>query len=520
MLIRYLKLIALGILLGTHGSSKASEKISSDEMSFGVVNNQPSAPVKAALVMSGTYTIDPGLPAGGNNFQTLNAAVDSLQIAQIAGDVTFILADTIFNEQISIGTLTGLTMSDWVEFTSDTSLPMPIIEFAPGSSTSNYVIELDDTERIRFSNLHIRSLSTQFGRAVHITGTSSDIRIENNTIEAIPHLSSSSANTMDIETSGLGIEIKNNHISGGYRGLWCRQTGFPFGFQVTSVIDSNTVTDFYRAGIRLEDQNNCRVSHNNVVISITTAPPGLAPSLGIYGILILHSELMEVMKNQVSGDCERFGAVGVGLGNIKGFWVSENGVDLKGRRLIGMSIGGFEKSGVNRSRVSNNMISCQPDSIILPSPLSYGGFQCKGLQLIPSSWQSDADVVYNSVLISGFAPASAALSLDTDLNSSIHLFNNSFTNLAAGYAVEFQAIVGELLSNNNNLYSNGTNLIIDTHNPNYFHRYRNREPLRSYPFEIDTNSISRNPVHFSNSDLHVLGNALNSAGEALCWRKL
>ncbi len=49
--------------------------------------------------LSGTYTIDPTLPAGGRNYQTIGAATQALA-SGINGDVVFDLAPTTFNETL------------------------------------------------------------------------------------------------------------------------------------------------------------------------------------------------------------------------------------------------------------------------------------------------------------------------------------------------------------------------------------------------------------------------------------
>src|SRR5690606_21030801 len=70
----------------------------------------------APLFSGGTYTINPSLPTGGANFQTMAAAVSAISCG-IAGPIVFnMAAGNTFNEQVTLPSTIGTTAMNTVTF--------------------------------------------------------------------------------------------------------------------------------------------------------------------------------------------------------------------------------------------------------------------------------------------------------------------------------------------------------------------------------------------------------------------
>ena len=54
----------------------------------------------AWLQLGGTYTIDPGVAAGGTNYQTFNGFVADLETQGISGDVTVNVKEGTYTEYV------------------------------------------------------------------------------------------------------------------------------------------------------------------------------------------------------------------------------------------------------------------------------------------------------------------------------------------------------------------------------------------------------------------------------------
>jgi hypothetical protein len=128
--------------------------------------------------LSGTKTI------GGTNsdYSTISAAVTALNSNGINGAVIFNIANGTYNEQFTIGNISGASVQNTITFQSasnDSSLVT--IEYASSTSyTNNYVVKLANSKYISFKNISAKRTGTNdFANVIVSTGTTSNITFEN-----------------------------------------------------------------------------------------------------------------------------------------------------------------------------------------------------------------------------------------------------------------------------------------------------------------------------------------------------
>lgn len=119
--------------------------------------------ISAQASLSGNYTIDASSSASSTNYKTFASAVSDLVSgtradggtangAGVSGAVVFKVANGSYNEQISIGSITGVSSSNTVTFQSASGDSSKVIlTFASStSSTNNYTVQLNAADYIIF----------------------------------------------------------------------------------------------------------------------------------------------------------------------------------------------------------------------------------------------------------------------------------------------------------------------------------------------------------------------------------
>src|SRR5207237_486407 len=102
--------------------------------------------------LSGNYTINPGMPAGATNFQTLAAAASNLSCAGVAGPVVFDVTNGSYNEQVVLGYIPGTSATNTVLFNGNGST----ISFA-GVTGERATVRLNDADHVTLDNFIINA---------------------------------------------------------------------------------------------------------------------------------------------------------------------------------------------------------------------------------------------------------------------------------------------------------------------------------------------------------------------------
>ena len=183
--------------------------------------------------MSGAYTINP-TGTGSTNFVSFNAAVSALQCGGISNNVNFTVSNGTYNEQVEIGSISGVNDTMRVTFTG-TSLSGTILTYNASSAISAHTLRLNNSPYVNFYNMTIQASGLTYGAAVHILGASNFVKIKRCVI-AITGASAGSTgsnfipllinNSSDITNPTLNgtmvnnIEIDSNRIVAGYYGIY------------------------------------------------------------------------------------------------------------------------------------------------------------------------------------------------------------------------------------------------------------------------------------------------------------
>jgi gliding motility-associated-like protein len=245
-------------------------------------NTSYTAPVQVTLnnvLLTGTYTINPALPAVRPNFQSFQSAADAL-LCGITGPVIFNVAPGTYNEQIRIPYIPNTSSVNTVTFQSANGAAGSVNLTYAATSTANYTLKLDSTQHFIFKNLTITGTNNSFGRVVELGGSASYDSIVTCIISA-PAVTAASNNIVGIYASqlkGVSNVIRGNTINNGSSGILFAGTSTTSGLTPDHVIDSNTISGAWQYGIYTSYVKNLQLNKNTITINGTVN----TPSYGIY----------------------------------------------------------------------------------------------------------------------------------------------------------------------------------------------------------------------------------------------
>lgn len=237
-------------------------------------NTQPSVPVEVVVtppLPGGTYTINPALPPGSGNYQTITAAVNALSCG-IAGPVVFNVAPGSgpYNEQVVVPPVTGTSAVNTVTFYGDGAT----IQATPVTGT-RYLVRLDGADFITFRKFNLVALpGSTFGWGFHLTNGADNNTIDSCSIDVSAVTSTTQSNSGGIVGSGSATSvtsagnasnnmISNNTITGGYQGIIMIGTATSQN-ALNNTITKNEVKDWLVTGIEITHANGGVISYNNI----------------------------------------------------------------------------------------------------------------------------------------------------------------------------------------------------------------------------------------------------------------
>lgn len=254
---------------------------------------------------AGTYTINAGLPTGGTNYISFNAAKVALTCG-IAGPVVFnvVSGSGPYNEQLVLDSIAGTSAVNTITFNGNGNT----IAFSSSDNLERAVIKLRGADHIIFDSLTINAEGPNtYGWGVQLYSNADSNTIRNCTI--LTTTSSTSTNNAGIVISNSesfatstgntwcdGNKILNNSITGGYYAVTLvggtTSTTDPVK---NNIISGNTISDFYFYGIYLSGNQNTIVEANTI-----TRPTRSAVST-FYGIYVAGSSVgMKINRNRIT----------------------------------------------------------------------------------------------------------------------------------------------------------------------------------------------------------------------------
>ncbi|MDW3652480.1 MAG: T9SS type A sorting domain-containing protein [Bacteroidia bacterium] len=376
--------------------------------------------------LNGNYSINPALPAGPTNYPSFALAFQALANQGINAPVHFEVSPGTYNEQLSIGPVTGASETDQIRFYSASGNATDvIIEYASILTGINYVLQLDGADFLIFENLSFRALSNSFARLLELdNGADKNSFLNCRFLGQIPPGNSSSSDYALVycrefsnSNSSDANLFQGNLFQDGSWGMYCRNDGGSDKIRNFQLIDNQFLNQNWTALYFYQTEGN--VIRGNEIRSS-------AISNGMF------------LRGQ----------------NEEDWLIQKNLLVLSNpsRLVYGLNLG-IGKLGF-RTEVSNNLINIDNSS---------GSAGARGISI---AFCRDMDILYNTVQVSSgsILPSnSQAVHENTSSSSSwgpVHFQNNIFSNLSNGYVYSFRLnpSAGLGVMNHNIYHTQGTHL--------------------------------------------------------------
>jgi hypothetical protein len=411
--------------------------------------------------LNGNYTI--GDTTGGNyhDFPTFNAAINTLKIGGVCGNVTFLVDTGTYNEQVRIPEIMGASASSTITFRSASNDSTKVkLQYNASLSTANYTLLLDSADYIRFEKMTIKALSTTYGYVIELRNGATNNIISNNIIENPVTTSYSSAGIYNYTTANNYNKILYNKILNGYYGIY--SYGSAAVTKKGIEIIGNDIQNFYYYGIYCYYNDSSSVIRNTVTSSTSTSTYN-------YGIWMYYcNNKIKVTYNKVA-------------------------LTTTGAYKYGILLQNCIATDSTKGIVANNF-----------SSVLNGGTYAYGIRLYTCT---NFDVVFNSAITNGTSTTDTRALNITSACTLIKLFNNNLQSNRYPFHIESNSSI--TASNNNNIYATGTVFAVWNGTP-----YANLAALKAASLK-DSNSVSINPLFISNTDLHILTTLLAQKGRPI-----
>ena len=398
--------------------------------------------------LSGEYTI------GGTNpdFINFTKAVEVLNYGGIYDDVIFKARSGLYNEKFIIGDYTSSDSLYGVEFTSENSDSSLVTIFYNNSTyNENYVVRIDGSRKLKFSNLSFASDDNSYNRIIDFTGDNEDISFESSVIR-------SNRTNQDLifsayDTQLNTFKVENCFIQGGYRALNIQ--GQNDDRNNTFVFENNVFHNQSNNGIYIYYVNDALISNN----TFTTRDN----SSSYYAIYCDNTRNnTKILNNRIY--------------NI----LNGNGIYLSNT----------SENGESASLVANNFIHIKGTNKNYGINSYYGAFQ---------------NIVYNTINISNTNGESRAIHIYN--GSDKKFINNIFSNEGGGYAIHFTGYNTISIVDYNDLYSSGEYLFKLNDN--------NITELIDWQLNtgFDLNSQNEDPIFLIDSSYQIAQTSLNGSAQ-------
>ncbi len=189
--------------------------------------------------LNGTYTIGGTSP----DYTTLSAAVSDLNASGVSGPVIFNIRDGSYsgsNWRGSIDNVTGASATNTITFQSQSGDATNVTLSASGTSSNNYIFELDNCKYVTIKNLTLENTGSSYGCDIRFVSGASYNTIEGCILTGHTG-NSTSTNKARIYgnsvASGSNNTITNNEIIRGSYGIYWR------GNNSSSTTNNNIVSN-------------------------------------------------------------------------------------------------------------------------------------------------------------------------------------------------------------------------------------------------------------------------------------
>jgi parallel beta-helix repeat protein len=407
---------------------------------------------------SGVYTV------GLNNadFPSMDSVVNKLKHAGICGPVVFNIQSGIYNEQIILPAVKGMSQQNTVTIQSLSGNPSDV-KFSytpPVSNVLNFVLKFEKAKYYRVKNITFHNTTT-------ISHKCSVIRFADSAM-------------YNVFSGNICITKDFDYDNPLYTNIWI------FGNSGHNIIKDNIIR-FGSRGIAIEGTNNNEIIGNTVSNNIIE-------KVYCKGIFLEYADSATIENNYISNNNNTsYDFIGVYI------WFTDGGTDVIANSIVintntnnyGIKIFACNGKTYSPIKFHNNFISCSGNQ---------SKYQCG----IHSEYTNHINYYHNTVCIDSSGSVNSNSLYYNDCNE-LKIKNNIFFNSVGGNTVYYNSLGNNISSNYNNYYSTGYNLIFYSTNHTTLASYQLSSGNDSYSFNV-------NPGFILSNDPHIFNYILNNAG--------
>lgn len=445
-------------------------------------------PVLSYAQLSGSYTINPRQNASNSNYQNWESAVGDLisgsrtdggnaQGSGVSGAVVFTVYDTVYNVNLDIIAITGVSNTSSITFRSTRldSSRCVLKNASSTSSTGDYVIHLNGVDFLRFRGIGFER-----------TGTS--------TYCTVVQLSNDADNNQFSQCYFRGRKMPSSSSLGFNYGIG--SCLYFTGNADSTLVNKSRLLYGYNGIYGATSCSGNKFSYNKIDTS------------GCSGIYMTGQSGFLIENNQFN-----MGDFGANQGHYVSYAMRiENSPSLiiRNNKIQMLAVNG---QVVRAVILANTTSTSSAPSLVYNNFIFNGGGtgDCTGFAIYLCTYLNFHN---NNVLINSSLSASAGYyHYPQYTNSYVRLVNNNFINKGAGFAVNVPGSnYGNIDSMDyNNLFANGT--YIGQWNGTSYTSFSSWQSGTS----LDVNSLNVDPGYISNADLHVANISLNGKGFVSPW---
>ncbi|GAL86035.1 parallel beta-helix repeat-containing protein [Sporocytophaga myxococcoides] len=398
--------------------------------------------------LSGVYTI------GGTDadFPNFTKATEALMYNGVSGPVEFRAADGIYNEQIEITKVPGISSVNNVTFTSASGDSTKTTINSKSTSDKNYIVSLKRVNYITFKSITLKALDTYYANVLVMKEGTNYITIQHCVLSGKRYTYSGSQYLISATSPSTGNIFEGNVFQDGSYGLYMDGTS---SNPQTNIISGNIFHTQTKSCIYLNYPRNT-VVENNIITP-------LSHENYYYAIYAVNSR--------------------------NGLRISGNQTIIPGTRSKGIYLNTATGSTTEPILIYNNFISFTQSEENIGIHLS----SC-----------DNAGVYHNSVRISGTGTYQyEAFNIQSGRN--IQVKNNIFAHFGRGRSINVSGSQ-TITSDYNDLFSAGETLVMWQNSS-----YKSLESFQAAT-GMDTHSLSIDPVFESYTSPRVSQSNLDGAG--------
>ncbi|MBU2020363.1 MAG: fibronectin type III domain-containing protein [Bacteroidetes bacterium] len=424
-----------------------------------------------AQPMSGTYTINPALPAGGGNYQSFNAVATQLNIFGVVGAVTVNVEPGLYTDTLFLGNVIGTTPLNTITFQRKPGATAAVTLTSASNTITTSTIRLIDTKYITFRNLTVEGTGASYQRLVILDGTLANVAFRNCTFNGKLGASGS--------TSWTHIYASGSNVIGA-------------GLTVDSCQMNNGSIPLYLVGSSTLRTTNVTVTNNNF------------NDYSYYGVYATYTDNLFVRKNNftttstsTSYTIYSTNATGSAANRAE---ILNNNIDVTASSTFYGVYLSYFNSALNPSLIANNFFHNKSTG---STSIRYGVYltACNGVDVLHNtikindgSTTTSRAIYLTSATPTGYTPGNYRICNNIIIN------NSTSTSATAGnlyYATSTAwAYVTQI---SNNIYQ-AANATFPFYNGSSFTDYPSWKTATN-----DTNSYVGDPQFVSATDLHVVG---------------